>query len=82
VLHVSAHNPSQSITKADLRLYSEQIAYGLHEHYGIGTKGPYKDVVTILSSGQAFVPAIFFGVVGGKSSQSFDVKCNISIVIL
>src|ERR1700709_2539813 len=64
VLHVSAQNPSHFITKADLRVLSEQIAYGLRTHFGIGANGPYKDVVTIMSSGQPLVPAVFFGVTG------------------
>jgi len=72
VLHVSAHTPSHFITKANLRIYSQQVAHGLRTHFGIGSQGPYKDVVTILSSGQPFVPAIFFGVIaaGGVFSAA------------
>ncbi|TID22857.1 putative acyl-coenzyme A synthetase [Venturia nashicola] len=72
LLHVSAYQPSHSITKAQLRLYSEQIAYGLRHQYGIGAEGPYKDVVTVLSSGQPYVPAVLFGVVaaGGVFSAA------------
>lgn len=79
MLHASASNPSHFLTKADLRAYSEQVAYGLRTHYGIGARGPYKDVVTVLSSGQTFVPAIYFGVMaaGGvfsAASHSFTAQ--------
>jgi 4-coumarate--CoA ligase len=72
VLHASAYQPSHFITKAQLRLFSEQIAYGLRYHYGIGVQGPYKDVVTVLSSGQPLVPAVLFGVIaaGGVFSAA------------
>lgn len=55
-----------------MRLHSEQIAYGLRHHYGIGAQGRYKDVVTVLSSGQPFVPAVLFGVIasGGVFSAA------------
>jgi 4-coumarate--CoA ligase len=44
----------------------------LRTEYGVGSTGPYKDVVTVLSSGQAFSPAIFFGIIaaGGVSSYA------------
>jgi 4-coumarate--CoA ligase len=44
----------------------------LRTNYDIGAAGPYKDVVTVLSSGQAFSPAIFFGIIaaGGVSSYA------------
>lgn len=72
VLHVSASNPAHRITKAQLRLYAEQVAHGLRWEYGIGASGPYKDVVTVLSSGQPFSPAIFYGVIaaGGVFSAA------------
>jgi 4-coumarate--CoA ligase len=55
-----------------LRTFAEQIAYGLRTHYGIGASGPYKDVVTVMSSGQPFVPAIFHGIIaaGGVFSSA------------
>jgi acyl-coenzyme A synthetase/AMP-(fatty) acid ligase len=72
VLHVSAANDSHRITKAQLRQYAEEIAHGLRTKYGVGASGPYKDVVTVLASGQAFSPAIFFGIIaaGGVSSYA------------
>jgi long-subunit acyl-CoA synthetase (AMP-forming) len=44
----------------------------LRHKYGVGASGPYKDVVTVLSSGQPFSPAIFFGIIaaGGVSSYA------------
>jgi 4-coumarate--CoA ligase len=55
-----------------LRVFSEQIAHGLRHSYGIGAQGPYEDVVTVLSSGQPFVPAVLFGVIaaGGVFSAA------------
>jgi len=60
------------LTKGALRLLTEQIAYGLRTHYGIGAQGPYKDVVTIMSSGQPLVPAVFYGIIaaGGVVSTA------------
>lgn len=44
----------------------------MRHHYGIGAEGPYKDVVTVFSSGQPYVPAVLFGVVaaGGVFSAA------------
>ncbi|KIW05098.1 uncharacterized protein PV09_03655 [Verruconis gallopava] len=72
VLHVSAENNNHTINKAQLRQYAEEVAHGLRTNYGIGSSGPYKDVVTVLSSGQPFSPAIFFGIIaaGGVSSYA------------
>lgn len=72
ILHVNAADPTSTISKAQLRQYAEEVAYGLRHKYGIGASGPYKDVVTVLSSGQAFSPAIFHGTIiaGGVSSYA------------
>ncbi|KAF2426569.1 4-coumarate-CoA ligase [Tothia fuscella] len=79
ILHASAYDPNHSITKSGLRNYAEQVAYGLRHEYGIGAEGPYKDVVTVMSSGHPFVPAIFSGVIaaGGvfsAASHSFTAQ--------
>ncbi|EER37458.1 4-coumarate-CoA ligase [Histoplasma capsulatum var. duboisii H88] len=60
-LHINANYPSQIITKKDLRDLTERTAYGLRTNYGIGAKGPNKDVVTVISHGQPFVPVVFYG---------------------
>jgi long-subunit acyl-CoA synthetase (AMP-forming) len=72
ILHVNAADPTSTISKAQLRQYAEEVAFGLRHKYGIGASGPYKDVVTVLSSGQAFSPAIFYGIIiaGGVSSYA------------
>jgi 4-coumarate--CoA ligase len=55
-----------------LRTFSEEVSYGLRNHYGIGATGPYKDVVTVMSSGHPFAPAIFYGIIaaGGVFSSA------------
>lgn len=60
-LHINANYPSQIITKKDLRDLTERTAYGLRTNYGIGAKGPNKDVVTVISHGQPYVPVAFYG---------------------
>jgi 4-coumarate--CoA ligase len=71
-LHFEADNPSNSITKAELREISQQFAHGLRSHYGIGASGPYKDVVVVMAGGDILAPATFYGVIaaGGVFSPA------------
>ncbi|EMC97819.1 hypothetical protein BAUCODRAFT_155102 [Baudoinia panamericana UAMH 10762] len=64
ILHQEAANPSNTITKRQLRDLTQRISHGLRRYYGIGSSGPNKDVVTVISHGQILVPAMFFGVIG------------------
>lgn len=48
----------------------ERFAFGLRQSYGIGDKGPNKDVVTVISYGQVLVPAVFFAVVAAGGVYS------------
>ncbi|KIW10605.1 hypothetical protein PV08_11569 [Exophiala spinifera] len=70
VLHLEAANPSNQITKAELRSLVRKIAHGLRYQYGIGARGPNKDVVTVISYGQVLVPAAFFGVIAAGGVYS------------
>ncbi|KIW99607.1 uncharacterized protein Z518_11020 [Rhinocladiella mackenziei CBS 650.93] len=70
VLHLEAANPSNKITKKDLRDLVQRIAHGLHYHYHIGTNGPNKDVVTVISHGQPMVPAAFYGIIAAGGVYS------------
>ncbi len=70
VLHFEAANPSNSITKGDLRDLTERIAHGLRQHFGIGANGPDKDVVTVISYGQPMVPAAFYGIIAAGGVYS------------
>jgi long-subunit acyl-CoA synthetase (AMP-forming) len=72
VLHVDATNPSNNLTKSDLREYTQRIAHGLRSNYGIGARGPNRDVVTTVTYGQVLYPAVYFGIIaaGGVSSAA------------
>lgn len=69
-LHIDADNPSKVITKKDLRDITERVAYGLRTNFGIGANGPNKDVVTVISHGQLFVPAAFYGILAAGGVYS------------
>lgn len=70
MLHVDAAHPEHKQTKDDLRNLTERIAHGLRNKFGIGSNGPDKDVVTVLSYGQLIVPAVFYGVVAAGGIYS------------
>ena len=72
VLHVEAANPSNRITKGDLRNLTQYIAHGLRQHYGLGADGPNKDVVTVISYGQPMLAASLYGIIaaGGVFSAA------------
>ncbi|EEH49929.1 uncharacterized protein PADG_06008 [Paracoccidioides brasiliensis Pb18] len=69
-LHLAADNPSQVLTKKDLRDLTERVAYGLRTNYGIGANGPNTDVVTVVSYGHPFVPAAFYGTIAAGGVYS------------
>lgn len=70
VLHVEADNPSNKVTRNDLRDLVERIAHGLRHNYDVGANGPNKDVVTVISYGQPLVAAAFFGVIAAGGVYS------------
>ncbi|OAL26604.1 hypothetical protein AYO20_10028 [Fonsecaea nubica] len=70
VLHLEAANPSNKITKKQLRNLTERIAHGLRKHYGVGASGPNKDVITVISYGQPMVPAAFYGTIAAGGVYS------------
>lgn len=69
-LHTEAANPSNTVTRNDLRDLTQRIAYGLRHEYGIGSNGPNKDVVTVISYGQPLVAAAFYGVIAAGGVYS------------
>ncbi|KAK4499750.1 hypothetical protein PRZ48_007936 [Zasmidium cellare] len=75
-IHVEAANPDNFITKAGARTLVKQIAYVLRNDYGIGAKGPGKDVVLTVVNGSPFAPVLFYGIVAaggvfcGASTES------------
>lgn len=70
VLHLEAANPSNSITKSNLSDLIQRIAHGLQQHYDVGTNGPDKDVVTVISYGQPMVSAAFYGIIAAGGVYS------------
>lgn len=70
VLHAEAALPTNCITKAQSRDYTKRIAYHLRNTYGIGAKGPGKDVVVCISSGQVLLSTVFFGVIAAEGIYS------------
>ncbi|KAH8673324.1 hypothetical protein BX600DRAFT_410158 [Xylariales sp. PMI_506] len=70
ILHVEGAHPENKLTKAQLRDLIERVAHGLRENYGIGAKGPNKDVVTVISHGQILLPAVFFGIIAAGGVYS------------
>ena len=50
----------------------KQVAHGLRGNYGIGSSGPGKDVVVVISSGQILLPVLFYAVIcaGGVYSAA------------
>ncbi|KAK3691207.1 hypothetical protein LTR37_018795 [Vermiconidia calcicola] len=63
-IHVEAANPANSITKAEARDVVRRTAYTFREKFGIGSSGPGKDVVVCTSSGNPFLPVLFYSMVG------------------
>jgi 4-coumarate--CoA ligase len=51
---------------------TKRVAHGLREKYGIGASGPGKDIVVVISSGQVFLPVLFYAVIcaGGVYSAA------------
>ncbi|KAH7037430.1 uncharacterized protein B0I36DRAFT_402954 [Microdochium trichocladiopsis] len=70
VLHVEAANPHNSLTKAKQREVVERIAHGLRTHYAVGSQGPDRDVVTVISHGQILVPSLLYGVIAAGGVYS------------
>lgn len=63
LLHVEAAIPSNALNKIQTRSYAKRIAYALRNRYGIGSRGPGKDVVVVVSTGQVLLPCMFYGVI-------------------
>lgn len=51
------------MTKAQARDISQRVAHVLRHRYGIGKNGPGKDVVLATSSGNPFIPVLFYSVI-------------------
>ncbi|CAG8953707.1 hypothetical protein HYFRA_00006596 [Hymenoscyphus fraxineus] len=82
VLHVDTANPSNQITKSDLRNLTKRIAHGLRSFYEIGANGRNRDVVTTISYGQLLSPAVYFGIVaaGGISAAASPSSTAVELI--
>ncbi|KAJ4362909.1 hypothetical protein N0V83_010026 [Neocucurbitaria cava] len=70
ILHAEAHDPSIFVTKSEARKLTKRLAYVLRTQFGIGANGPGKDVVLTMSTGQHFLPVLFYGVVAAGGVYS------------
>ena len=70
LIHVEAGNPSLAYTKAEARALLKRIAYALRHEYGTGSNGPAKDIVTVISSGSASLPILFYAVIAADGIYS------------
>lgn len=72
VIHASAVNPSNFITKRSAQTLTKRTAHTLRNEFGIGATGPYKDVVTVISTGHYLLPLLFYGTIaaGGVFSAA------------
>lgn len=70
MLHVEAANASNYITKSTARTLTQSTAYSLRHTYGIGSHGPGKDVVVVISAGQILLPILFYGVIAAGGVYS------------
>ncbi|KAK5087857.1 hypothetical protein LTR05_002072 [Lithohypha guttulata] len=70
ILHVDAAHPDAKLTKGNLSDLTQQIAHGLRTNYDVGSGGPDKDVVTVMSYGQLLIPAVFYGVIAAGGIYS------------
>ncbi|PNS16046.1 4-coumarate--CoA ligase-like 7 [Sphaceloma murrayae] len=66
VLHASAEDPAQHLTKAEARKHTKRTAHALRHHFGIGANGPGQDVVTVISTGHFMVPLMLYGVIAAE----------------
>jgi 4-coumarate--CoA ligase len=72
LLHVDADDPTKYIDKRRQVSLLKRAAHTLRTRYGLGEKGPDRDVVQLLASGHYMLPTAFYGVIaaGGSVSSS------------
>lgn len=69
-IHVEAANPDNRITKAAARDLVGRVAYLLRRKYGIGASTSGQDVVLSTSSGNPFIPILFYSIVAAGGVYS------------
>ncbi|KAK3701214.1 hypothetical protein LTR37_015593 [Vermiconidia calcicola] len=70
ILHHNANDPFNYIRKSQSRELSQRIAHGLRTQYSIGSHGPNKDVVTVISYGQILVSSLLYGIIAAGGVYS------------
>ena len=70
LLHLSADDPSRSLTKVQLSDLTQRIAHCLRVDFGVGSDDHSEDVVTVMSYGQPILPAVYFGVISAGGAYS------------
>lgn len=83
VLHVEAAHPSNAVTKAQARTYTQRVAYALRHSFGIAADGVAgRDVVVVISSGQVLLAPVFYGVIaaGGVYSAASSAYTTMELV--
>lgn len=69
-IYAEAKDPTRAITKARARELTKNFAYFFRQHYGIGQTGDGKDIVVTVSTGQAALACVFYGVVAAGGVYS------------
>lgn len=70
LLHIEAADPENKITKSELRTLLEKMAHGLRHKFKIGSNGPNKDTVTVISHGQILAPALLYAIIAAGGVYS------------
>ncbi|KAM7218320.1 putative 4-coumarate--CoA ligase [Rhypophila decipiens] len=63
IVHASAADPSQGVTKSQLRTLVTSTAHLLRNRYGIGSSGPGKDVCLCIATGHFQMPTLFYATI-------------------
>lgn len=67
---MEAANPNNSITKAEARNVVRRTSHVLRNRYGIGASGAGLDSVVVTSSGNPFIPVLFYSIVASGGVYS------------
>jgi 4-coumarate--CoA ligase len=63
-IHISAADPTQSLTVSRARVLTEATSSALRKHFKIGANGAGKDVVSVISTGHYLLPVLSYGIIG------------------
>ncbi|KAJ4297499.1 hypothetical protein N0V90_005391 [Kalmusia sp. IMI 367209] len=69
-LHISAADPSLSLTVSRTRTLTEATSSALRRHFGIGANGAGQDIVSVISNGHFLLPVLVYGIIGAEGVLS------------